>query len=213
MATVDLCILSDIRTQTEIPTTTTTPDSLLTPLITAASRAIARRYEREFITEASGATTRTFRVDARVMTLAPYDLRANPTTVVMHPESPSPTTLDAGTDYAFTPSAGAFARRQLRFGRSVDIWSTFASEFGFAQVAITASETAWGMFANTAAVPDDIRRACVLTVSSWLQRDIASLGIEGFDDQRGIRPALSAGWPIPTAAHHLLAPYKYPVIG
>ena len=208
MATVDLCLIADIRTQSEIPTTTTTPDALLTPLITAASREIARRYEREFISEASGATTRTFRVDGYYVTLTPYDLRAAPTSVVLHPEASSPQTLAVNVDYAWIPGA-ATTGWKLRLANQLNLASTFAGSFGFAQLAITGTAAAhWGIYANTAGVPDDVRHAAVLTVTSWLDRGVSSYGVQGVESDGVIRPDVFMGWPIPAAAHFILQHFE-----
>lgn len=208
MATVDLCLIADVRTQAEIPTTTTTSDALIQTFITAASREIGRRYEREFISEASGSTARRFRVGGSLVALTPYDLRAVPTSVVLHPESPSPTTLTVDVDYTFITGARTLGWR-IRLARELNLSTGFSTSFGFAQLEVTGTAAAhWGVFANTAAVTDDVRRACVLTVASWLQRDIGSLGIQGIDDDRGIRPSPSVGWPIPSAAHFTLKPYE-----
>ena len=88
----------------------------------------------------------------------------------------------------------------------LNLASTFAGSFGFAQLAITGTAAAhWGIYANTAAVPDDVRRATVLTVTSWLYRGFDSFaqqgGLQGVDSDGVIRPDLVMGWPIPSAAH------------
>ena len=207
MATIDLCTRANVRDQAEIPTVTTTSDALIDAFITAASREISRRYEREFITEVSGATTRTFRVDRHLVSLTPYDLRAAPTSVVLHPESSSPQTLTVNVDYALIPGARTTGWR-FRLASTLDLASVFATRFGFAQLSVTGTQSHWGLYQDTAAVPEDVRRACVLTVASWLQRDIQSLGIQGVDDDRGIRPQVAAGWPIPAAAHAMLKPFE-----
>lgn len=210
MATVDLITEAEYRTQAEQANTTTTPSPLLAAMITAASRVIGRRYDREFISEASGSTTRRFRVDGRRVTLAPYDIRsASGLVVTLHPESASPQTLVSGTDYAVVPGAATPGWR-IQLAASLNLCSTFADSFGFANLDVTGTAAAnWGVFANTAGVAEDVKRACVLTVSSWLDRpttEYAGFGLEGEGVQ--LRPDSFAGWPIPASAHRLLAPWQ-----
>jgi hypothetical protein len=212
VATIDLCTIADIRTQSEVPTATTTPDSLLTPLITAASRHIMRRYEREFIAEGSGTVTRTFPTRARVVRTTPYDLRATPVTVTLHPEDPSPVVLVSGTDYVLDVSVDVARRRVLRLATGVCIDSAFAQNFGYAQLTVAAPIASWGVFVDTAGVHEDIRRATVITVSSWLDRGIAAYAIQNIDDPGGIRPDTATGWPIPPAAHAIFRAWMDPVV-
>ncbi len=184
--------------------TQTTSDALIQSLITAASVAINARYEREF-TPLSTAVTRRFRVDSSLVTLAPYDLRSA-TVVTLHPESGSPQILAADAGYALRPINGA---RGLATYDTLMIsallplsWSLYAVKFGHALLDVTGD---WGAFTTTM-VPMDIRRACVLTVASWLDRAIADYAIQT-DDGRALRPGGFGGWPIPAAAHRILQPY------
>jgi len=91
---VGLCTLEQVQSLPNI--TTTDDDTLIAELILAATRVICNRYEREFVPQVAS-TVRTFKVQKRFISLAPFDLRSADT-VKMHPEESSPTTLTAGTD-------------------------------------------------------------------------------------------------------------------
>lgn len=204
---VDMCTIADVRAQGEMQSTQTTSDALIQSLITAASRIIVTRYEREFTPQSSG--TRRFRVDSRVVTLSPFDLRAV-TAVTLHPESGSPQTLTMDTGYSLAPVNGSRVLgtfHTLRLASRLPLTSSYATAFGHALVAVTGD---WGAF-TTASVPDDLRRGCVLTVASWLDRAIADYSLQG-DDGRGLRPGGFGGWPIPAAAHRIFQPYARMVV-
>ena len=206
MATIDLVTEAEYRAQAEQPNTASTPSALVTALITAASRAIARRYEREFITEVAGSTARTFRVDGGLVPLIPYDIRSTSSLVVkLHPEAASPQTLTLNTDYAVIQRTNGW---RIRLGRSLNLCSSFADEFGFAQLEVTGGTSNWGVFANTAGVAEDVKRACILTVGTWLDRATAVYTFDGVDDAMQMRPDRFTGWPIPAAAHFLLKPWE-----
>lgn len=55
-------------------------------------------------------------------------------------------------------------------------------------------------------VAEDVRRAAVITVSSWLDRGIADY-TSLVEDGRELRPDRSSTWAIPYAAHTLLQPW------
>lgn len=198
-----LCSVGDVRLQGETPSTTTTPDDLVQTFITAASSVIPNRYQREFAPV--GTAARMFRVDGSLVDLAPFDLRSA-TTVTLHPEQASPSVI-AASGYALLPLNGSLGGTYLylRLGASVGLPSSFADEFGFAQLEVVGT---WGM----AAVPADVSRAAALTVSSWLDRAIAEYGIQGLDDGQSLRPDPPRGWPIPFAAHQILRPYERVVV-
>lgn len=70
------------------------------------------------------------------------------------------------------------------------------------------------MFATSADVPADLRRACVLTVASWLDRPVSDYAAQDFGvGGGGYRPSSFTGWPIPAAAHKLVSAYTVPVVG
>lgn len=205
-----LCSVADYREQTEQSSTSTTPDELIEAMIEAASLALSQRYGREFLTSYTGA--RRLEVHGPLVNLFPFDLHAAPSSVVLHPESGSPTTLTLNTDFVFTRSTGNIAFRFLRLAPGVNVCSDLYRHFGFAYLDVTA--TSWGMFATSADVPADLRRACVLTVASWLDRPVSDYAAQDFGvGGGGYRPSSFTGWPIPAAAHKLVSAYTVPVVG
>jgi uncharacterized phiE125 gp8 family phage protein len=200
MAAVDLVTLAEVKAQLEV--TTSGDDALLGALITAASRAIARRYVREFAPK-TASQTRRFRVEGRLVDLAPHDLRSA-SSVTLHPESGSPMALVADQDYALEPLGGSLGGSYLRLRLSTrtSLASAFADAFGFAQLDIAG---AWGLF-DTVEVPEDIKRACIVTVGAWSDRAVAQYAIEA-DAGWEIRPDRASTWAIPSAAHRLLEPW------
>jgi hypothetical protein len=73
--------------------------------------------------------------------------------------------------------------------------------FGHALIDING---AWGF----ATVPTDVNRACVVTVASWMRRDVQALIAAGeFDLGGGLVPPFPSTMEIPFAAKRLLAPF------
>lgn len=198
----DLCTLADVKTALEISASDTSRDTLIAALITSASEAIMNEVDREFAPVTSSATRR-FRVEGLQLNLAPYDLRSV-STLTLHPESTSPQTLTATSDYQLLPvgsPSGTFT--SLRF--SGLLASLYASQtvfsFGYALVDIAG---AWGF----ASVPLDVTRACVITVGSWLRKDVTALLAAGeLDTGGGLAPAFPATMELPHAATALLSPF------
>lgn len=199
----DLCALSDVRTALELPGTDTSRDPLISTLITQASKAIMNDTGREFA-PATASATRRFRVDRFKVDLEPYDLRSA-TTVTLHPESSSPVVLSANTDYQLTPigaPSGTYTSVKLSASLAAIGSSTTAFQFGYALLDIAG---AWGF----ATVPVDVQRAAILTVSSWLRRDVMSFALSSdIELGRGLAPALPSGFAIPADARRLLQPFQ-----
>lgn len=201
MAAQDLCTLSDVRAALEIPASDTSRDTLISTLISQASDAIIDDASREFA-PATATATRRFRVDGFNLNLEPYDLRTA-TTVVLHPEGTSPQTLTAGTDYQLLPigaPSGTYTSLELSAVLAAIASSTTAFNFGYALLDITG---AWGF----AAVPPAVSRACIVTVASWLRKDVtALLDAAEFTDQ-GLSPTFPTTLEIPRNAKALYDPY------
>lgn len=198
---LDLTTVANVKAA--ITLNASTSDGLIQDLITQASAAITARYQREFAA-VSGTPTRRVKVTECLVRLAPYDLRSA-SSVVLNPESSSPATLTAGTDYTLEPvahtSLGTYT--ELRLSRTLSIDSTTRTNFGYALLDITGT---WG----AAAIPADVARACIITVAAWLDRGADV--IAGMDST--VRPdgtTMSPSWAIPFAAHSLLQKYA-PVI-
>jgi hypothetical protein len=202
MAAQDLCSLADVRAALELPAADTSRDALIGTLITAASEAIMNETDREFAPTTASATRR-FRVDGLTVSLAPFDLRTV-TTATLNPETASPATLTVATDYQLQP-IGAPSGTYTSLTLSGFLASLYASNtlyaFGYAMLDIAG---AWGF----PTVPLDVNRACVITVGSWLRKDISMLLAAGeLDIGGGLAPAFPATMEIPNAAKHLLGPF------
>lgn len=195
----DLCTLADVRAAEEAPSPDTSRDGLISSLITAASAAIIDEVDREFAPATNGLTRR-FPVDSWTLSLAPYDLRAA-TLVVLSPESSSPTTLSPTTDYELRPpSAPSGIYTSIRFSGYLGnlLTSDTAFRMGHSIVDITGN---WGF----PAIPENVRRACVLTVLAWIRRDISALGLSNEFDTQVQQPT---AFGIPYEARRLLTPFK-----
>lgn len=198
MAAQDLCTLAEVRLQMEMRTAYTDRDTLITELITQASDVIMREFEREFAPAVASAT-RTFPVYPRerdrngnvIVDLSPHDLRTT-TTVQVHPEASSPTTLTANTDYKLLPVVSDDAiYTRLLISSTVALHSDHLTDFGFAALSIAG---AWGW----ATVPNEVNQACVETVKAWLDR----LAPSGYDTDGGreFTPDMLRSFSIPTWA-------------
>jgi hypothetical protein len=203
----DLIGPNDLLAQMELSTLAGT---LSGPLITAASRAIENHCQREFAYPSNGAgtVTRTFAVPSSlVIDLAPYDLRGV-TSIVIHPESSTPGTLTS-SDYRLRPVGGdrkssTYYRLQLSPALSTVWQSDSALYFGGPEITVAGS---WGCYSGTNTMPDDIKRACVVTVTAWLDRAMAEYGIT-VEDGNSISPNPASTYAIPSAAYSLLQPWR-----
>lgn len=194
--------------QAFLESTDSSRDDAIDAAIINASAAITRYCAREFTTTASAARTFAitptetrggplgpYRVD-----LAPYDLRTV-ASVHLHYATPEEATLTTA-DYLLLPENGTgstYTEMLVRKGADVQSGDRFA-RFGTAQLRI---DGAWGF----ASVPADVAYACILTVASWLRRDVPALEA-GLDDPRMMLPDQPMGRRIPGAALALLSHYR-----
>src|SRR5262245_10114072 len=203
MAAQDLCTLADVRAALELPSADTSRDTLISTYITRASEVIMNEVDREFA-PATASATRRLRVDGLLLNLAPYDLRTV-ATFTLNPETTSPQVLVAGTDYELLPvgsPSGTFT--SVRFSGLLS--SLYASPTVFSMGhALCDISGAWGF----ASVPEDVKQAAILTVSTWLRRDVTALALasESFIDSRGLSPALPSSFALPRDAEVLLGPF------
>lgn len=208
MAAIDLCTLSEVRTELELPAADTTRDTLIGAVITSCSRAIHTYCQREFKTETTGSTTRRFKVNhlAYVVDMAPFDLRSV-TSVVIHPESATPVTLTATTEYQLAPVTLVDTYQQVKISpwvAQMHVGDT-PRRFGYTLVDVTSST--WGF----ASVPDDVKRAAIITVCANIDRRLDAYDTGGIDlvnSDIGLQPARQPTFSIPTAAMALLGPYR-----
>ncbi|MCC6743421.1 MAG: hypothetical protein IT175_06135 [Acidobacteria bacterium] len=194
MATVDFITTAEYKAQIE--KSGTDRDAVIAALITAASVAINDECQRE-LTPKTASASRTFHVApcSRIVDLAPYDLR---TVVSITLEG---TALVADSTYVLhwlDPKAGTYLG--VRLGASVTVSSEFVTEFGYGRLVINGAWGAW----DTADVPANVKRACVTTVASWLDRAIQAYGVD-LGDPQALAPAAAATWGLPPAARMLLA--------
>jgi len=208
MATIDLCTLTDVKTELEI-SGDTSRDTVIEAVITGVSRAIHRMVEREFKTEAVGSTTRRFelRVGSLYLDLNPYDLSsATALTVTLHPETASPTTLTATTDFQLQPTTRTTTYQAIRISAQESLFnSDTARNFGYSLVDVTSAS--WGF----ASVPEDVKRAAVIAVAANLDRRLDAYALaanELVDIDAGIQPQRLPAYSIPMASMVLLNPYR-----
>lgn len=197
---LDLCTVGDVKLAADVPDDSR--DGIIQACVTAASRRLASRYQREFA-RADGTSTRRFAVTSARVNLAPRDLQSVDV-MILDPDG-SPTTLDS-TDYRLLPRqsiSGTFYIVQLR--ASLNLCSTTSSEFGAAELDITGT---WGF----ETVPEDVARAAVVTAASWIDRAVTAYGIDSDGAPGGLAPDFASTWDIPFAAHKLCAPYARVVV-
>ena len=159
--------------------------------------------DREFA-PATASATRRFRVDGLTINLAPYDLRTV-TSMSLNPETASPATLTVTTDYQLLPiggtSGGTFTSVRLSGLLASLFQSSTVFAFGYALLDVNG---AWGF----SSVPADVNRACVVTVGSWLRKDVSQLIATGeFEMGAGLAPQFPSTMEIPNAAKRLLGPF------
>ena len=200
-ATSDLCTLSDFREISEVNISDRGRDELVQNLIPVASAVINDYCRREL--GYSGTATRRFNVMGSIVDLDPYDLQSVGT-ATLNPETSTPQTLTATTDYILQPVGapqGAYQYLELNPVSAVS-WSSTRAYYGYGFIDITG---VWGM----GTVPPAVRMACVRTVESWLDRAQANYGpADLLDEPRGVLPQFDSAYGVPPGARMLLRPYK-----
>jgi len=209
----DLVTLSEVRQALELPSGDTSRDSLISSLITSYSAAIMDEVDREFapITGSAGSpVTRRFRLTFSEyrLDLAPYDLSLI-SSVTLHPEASAPVVLTPTTQYLGHPVSkpdGVFTSIALSSLMTGVFTSQTAINFGFVLVDVAGT---WGF----PAVPDPVKQACIIAVSSALRRDIAGFDM-AFEDgsPMSLRPDTAGTFGLPPATRRLLSPYRRAVV-
>lgn len=210
MAAIDLCTVADVKEGIQLPSTELNLDALIPEYITQASRAIINHCKRQFLPVQLN-TTKRFMVTSYRCDFSPWDLRVTGMTpiVTLHPETVNPYVLTPQTattnaQYIFkpvNPERGVY--QSLQFSGFLVIVSMTLMAFNFALVDITGD---WGF----PSVPEDVNRACVITVGSWLTRTApGASGAWGVPAQAsmGAMPRVS-DWHIPYSAKKLLGEYR-----
>lgn len=209
MAAADLVTLAQVRAELELPAADTTRDSLISTMITQASRAIMNATQREFVCEVSQVSnvSHDFHFDYGTywFNIAPYDLHQLTTTsVTLHPDEAEENEL-TDADWVAEPIGPRWTYESIRISNDIDVHnSEFTRRFGFSKVRVTSRH--WGF----ASVPEDVQRACIITVASNLDRRLDAFGFntELTNEDAGISPNRTITFTIPTAALSLLGPYR-----
>lgn len=203
---IDLCTRDDVRLALEIQATKTGRDPLIDDAITDASQRIMDYCEREFAPAGVAGVVRLFEVDLTprsiVVDLSPYDLQVA-SAVVLHPElGSSAVTLTVGVDYTLEPVPSRWGTYyRMRLSPFVSRVSQFAVSFGTARISVTGT---WGF----PEVPSAARRACIVTVASWIDRRIGAYSPQDSSDGRSIMPDTTGGLDIPNSAKRMLEPLR-----
>lgn len=202
-AGANLCELDAVRGLLQKRGTDRDQDAEMLRLIARASTAITNYTEREFAPVSTAQTRRlSWDLDNRIMSIIPYDL-TSVSSLVLQPESTSPRTLVAGTDYELLPvgkADGVYNR--IGFSAFVVGWgSQTAVNFGHALVDVTGN---WGF----PAVPADVEHWCAIQVHIWMRRDVQAFSTTFMlDEDRLERPEALA-----SAVRRGLDHYRRPVV-
>lgn len=190
----DLVTLAQVRSFLQKAGGDTDQDTEIAAMITAASDAIMREAQREFKTTTSGSTVRTFEYKGGgVVDFAPFDLRSV-TLVRLDSDDSSPTTISS-SDYRLTPvntPQGVYTGIQIEP-------MTAVTRGRFATRVLEITSATWGF----SAVPQEVQRACIITVAVWLRRDVTA-----YENVLGPEGEETAPRSLPMPALDLLAPFK-----
>lgn len=188
-----LCTTAQVKDAIGI--TGSADDARITTLIAEATQTIMRRYGREFVPHI--VATRSFRLRHQLVNLAPFDLRSV-TAVTLQPAARAL----AAAEYHLLPIGG-----MERTGTFAQVF--LRSEPPDAEISWLEINGAWGCWVDAAAVAEDIRRAAIETVASWLDRPAAAIaGIVELSEPHLQRQATATSWDIPASAHRKLQMYS-----
>lgn len=197
MATGDLTSLANVRSFLRIPDAQTSSDTLLTTLVSQASRAIKKHTGRDFAPDETGSVARVFHYyGGGLLYFTPFDCRTV-TAVSIDTDTDGPLTLTVDDDYTLLPVTvpdGVYECMELkgqyagsRQANGLKSWR---------EVTVTGT---WGF----ASVPADIAVAANMLVAFWYRQHSAVPGsdLAGEGDRFG---------PVnmPTGVMQLLAPYR-----
>jgi hypothetical protein len=167
--------------------------------------------EREFRAESSGSVTRRFEVrdGGYVVDLNPYDLNsANGLTVTLHPESSTPYTLTVSTEYLLQPTQKRWTFESIRITPQVAQMHVGETPRRFGMTLVDVTSSSWGF----ASVPDDVKRAAIISVAANLDRRLDAYSFAAGNDlvdmEAGVQPVRQMAFSIPMAAMVLLNPYR-----
>lgn len=175
----DLCTVDDVKAF--LKKTDDGDDAILQTLVTAASDAITLYCRRQFTPDATNPRSHRFRSTHRIVDLAPYDLQTA-ATVTLNPQTSSPLTLTAWTDYELLPIdsddvLGTYFLLQLR--RHIRCHPHYVVDI----------DGTWG----AAAIPPIVNQAAYVTTAEWFRAKVAGFSTRFNDDGVHVAPA-----PLPT---------------
>ena len=201
MAAGDLTSVEKVRQFLQKPAADTNQDTLIADLITRASRVLQRRFGREWATTLSpnpGTRSFTYR-GGGVVSLGPYEVRAV-TGVSYDAQGDSPTTLSSG-DWFLRPVESQDGVYSSLYLPDYIRDNTMGGAFPDRVVSVTGT---WGW----ASVPADVEHACIVTVATWLRRDVQAFSSTfSIDEGRLERPEA-----IPASVARTHDYYRVPVI-
>jgi hypothetical protein len=202
MATGDLCTLAEARAFLELPAADTARDNLITTTIAAVSKAIQQYTQRELYPV--GTATRIFKLPMGQYTLAltPFDLRSVTSLTFHADETALVLTAADYQSHPITNHDGMYSAVQFS-NQVAELWnSDSARYFGYSRVTIVGT---WG----PAAIPVDVKQACVVSVAAAMRRDVVNLDLgDVLSDPRELGPDRPTNYALPAAALRLLGPYR-----
>jgi hypothetical protein len=204
--TGDLCTVFDVREAMNLPAISTGSDDQIQEFITEASELFVRITDRQFTQDPAVdiASTRRFKVRGYRVDFYPWDLQTI-TSVVLRPESggqvlslPTATTPDVEMS-PFQKRDGVWT--SMKISPLIVVTSAVSVRFGYVYCDVTGD---WGM----PSVPVPIKRACVMTVRSWLRKDASTYsGVPG-SQASDHQPVAQGTYDVPYAAMKILNRYK-----
>lgn len=209
----ELTDLATVRRHLELPASDTSRDALINTLIEQASSVIYRHCGREFKKPSPDVDeARIIRVDPErrfgrsgyfFVDLYPFDIRSI-TSATLHPGTPDEQALVVGTDIVVEPLATATPTSphpHVFLSPSLLVATgTAFTNFGYADLSIT-GRYGWDQ------IPKDVDYATVVTVASWLRRDITEFSLE-MGDARGLAPEAPSTFALPMATVRVLEHYR-----
>lgn len=197
----DLCALDDVRTELEMGVTETGRNAKITALLPVATRVITRWCRREFINAfpAADATPRKFAYyGGSRLSLFPYDLQS--ASVVQMDTDTSAVTLAVTTDYYLEPLPALDGVYTHLLFTSLEPASVGGRDTR-REVSITG---VWGF----ATIPEDVKRAAVLSICGWLDKPVNEYGNNADGEARQATPAVGAGYQLSLGVKSILSDYR-----
>jgi hypothetical protein len=193
MAATDLTTVAAVRAFLQKQTVDVNQDAVVASMITAASVEIMRVTSREFAPATDGAS-RDFEYEGGgFLSFGSYDLRTLTSVLIDVDESPATTLVS--TEYRLFPQPardGVFTA--LRLAPYI-----LSSRTRWQQRLVRVTGD-WGF----ESVPEPVENACIVTVATWLRRDVQAFSSTfNIDEGRVERPEA-----LPEQAVRMLAPYR-----